>query len=80
MIATSDQQTADHDRADAVPDAVAGQQREPDAEQREHQTDQRGGVLKQHDRKLGHPRVADECDPVALPRILLVSWIAVRNE
>ncbi len=46
---------------------LAGDHREPDAEQREHQPDQRGDVLEQHHRQLGRLGVPDEPDQLSLP-------------
>ena len=37
--------------------------REPDAEEREDQADERAEVLQQHDRQLRHLRLADELPP-----------------
>ena len=80
-IAIATSSDADHERADAVPDAVAGDQRQADAEEREDQADQGGEVLQQDDRQLGGLGAADELRPSdVLPRIWLDSWIAVRNE
>src|SRR3954447_24043775 len=65
----SDQQEADQDRAEGVEDHVAGDHGQTDAEQREDQAQQGGGVLQQHDRQLGGPGGPDE-PPVAHPRRL----------
>ncbi len=48
-----DEQHADRERADAVPDAVAGERGETDAEEREEESDERGDVLEQDDRSSG---------------------------
>jgi hypothetical protein len=58
-----DQQQADRRGADAVPDAVAGYQGEHHAEEREDQTQQRAGVLEQHDRELRRLGPAYEVHP-----------------
>ena len=51
-IAMTPSRTPMRDRAQRVEHRVAGEQREPDAQQREHQPDQRAEVLQQHDRQL----------------------------
>ena len=56
ITAITAEQHADADGADAVPHRVAGDHRQADAGQREHQTDQRAGVLEQHHRQLGVAR------------------------
>ena len=69
-----DQQRADHERADGVEDRVAGDHREADAEEGEHEADQSADVLEQHDgqlRRLGvanerHPRLSLAADVIAL--------------
>ena len=53
--ATATSKRSDEDGPDPVPDTVSGDQGQPDAEQREDQTDQRGEVLQQHDRQLRAP-------------------------
>lgn len=58
-----DQQDADAEGADAVPDAVARAQGQAHADEREDQTDERAEVLKEHDRQLGCLGVAYEVLP-----------------
>lgn len=58
-----DQQDTDAERADAVPDAVAGGEGQADTAEGEDQTDERAQVLKEHDRELGGLGVADEILP-----------------
>ena len=48
-----DEQQADEGGADDVPVLVAGDQAQPDADQREHQAEQGGEVLEQDHRQLG---------------------------
>ena len=60
------QQQADHRGAEGVPDAVAGDQRQADAEEREDQAQQGAEVLQQDDGQLGLLGVADELDPALL--------------
>ena len=53
----------------------------PTPNEREHQTDQRGDVLEQHDRQLRRLGAADELPPGwPRPRMWLDSFTAVRNE
>ena len=61
-----DQQHADRDRADAIPDRVAGEDGEADAGEGEDQAEERGDVLEQDDRQLGLLGVPDEVDPALL--------------
>ena len=65
-----EQQRADAERPDGVPPRLVGEDRQADAGQRQHQTEQRGEVLQQHDRQLRHLRVPHEAPPavVALER------------
>src|SRR5918997_3495098 len=60
------QQNADAHRADRVPDRVTGQHRQPDSAQRENQTEQRSGILQQHDGKLRGLGLPDELPPGAV--------------
>ena len=53
---------------------------QPDAEQREHQPDQRAEVLQQHHRQLRHLGLADELPPGPEPFSGRDSTMAVRNE
>lgn len=61
-----DEQDADAEGADAVPDAVAGEQGETDAAEREDQADEGAEVLQEDDRQLGGLGVADELLPGTL--------------
>ena len=54
---------ADAQRADAVPDAVAGEQGEADAAEGEDQADERAEVLQEDDGQLGGLGAADELRP-----------------
>ena len=60
------QQRADGQGAEAVPDRVAGDRGQPDAEEGEAEPELGGGVLQQHHRQLGLLGGADERPP-ALP-------------
>lgn len=62
-----DEEHADAERADAVPDAVAGGEGQADAAEGEDQTDQRAEVLQEDDGQLGRLGVTDELRPGLLP-------------
>ena len=75
----ADEQGTDGQRAEAVPDAVAGEQGHPDPDEGEDEADQRREVLEQDDRQLGRLGPPDELHPGQLPRVWFDSWIAVRK-
>ena len=63
-----DEQDADAQGADAVPDAVAGRQRDADAGEGEGEADQGAEVLQQDDGEFGGLGAADELLPGELAR------------
>src|SRR5690606_9531910 len=60
-----DEEDADAEGADAVPDAVAGEQGESHTAEGEDQADEGAEVLQEDDRQLGRLGVADELLPGA---------------
>ncbi len=64
-----DEEQGDQDRADRVEHPVAGDHRQPDAEQREHQAGQGRRVLEHDDGQLGRLRPAHELHPRLRPLV-----------
>ena len=63
-----------------VEQRVAGDRREPDAEQCEDETDERSDVFEQHDGQLGRLGVTDERDPRLVLRADVVALLDRRAQ